>query len=143
MSWWSTCPGTCGTSDCAHVRRTTPPTARRIYRAFEGPEPDVRNMFERIVFTKEVWTAAIGGRDIPPRDQRRAVRWGCLLARPRQRRRPAREEGRAYAIPVGPGLRPRISAVQSPASRRARIARRRSRHHYCPARPRPGHLLRG
>lgn len=27
-------------------------------------------MLERIVFTKEVWTAAIGGRDIPPRDQR-------------------------------------------------------------------------
>jgi AraC family transcriptional regulator len=25
-------------------------------------------MLERIVFTKEVWTAAIGGRDIPPRD---------------------------------------------------------------------------
>ena len=29
---------------------------------FEGPEPDVRTMLERIVFTKEVWTAAIGGR---------------------------------------------------------------------------------
>jgi hypothetical protein len=27
-------------------------------------------MLERIVFTKEVWTAAIGGRDIPPRDER-------------------------------------------------------------------------
>jgi hypothetical protein len=26
-------------------------------------------MLERIIFTKEVWTAAIGGRDIPPRDQ--------------------------------------------------------------------------
>ncbi len=37
---------------------------------FEGPEPDVRTMLERIVFTKEVWTAAIGGGDIPPRDQR-------------------------------------------------------------------------
>jgi AraC-like DNA-binding protein len=37
---------------------------------FEGPEPDVRTMLERIVFTKEVWTAAIGGRDIPPRDRR-------------------------------------------------------------------------
>jgi len=32
---------------------------------FEGPEPDLRTMLERIVFTKEVWTAAIGGRDIP------------------------------------------------------------------------------
>jgi hypothetical protein len=41
-----------------------------VVHAFEGPEPDVRTMLERIVFTKEVWTAAIGGRDIPPRDQR-------------------------------------------------------------------------
>ena len=40
-----------------------------VVHAFEGPEPDVRTMLERIVFTKEVWTAAIGGRDIPPRDQ--------------------------------------------------------------------------
>src|SRR6266850_3056546 len=80
MSWWSTCPGTCGTSDCAHVRRTTPPTARRIYRAFEGPEPDVRNMLERIVFTKEAWTAAIGGRDIPPRDQRTIAALEARLA---------------------------------------------------------------
>ncbi len=37
---------------------------------FEGPEPDMRTILERIVFTKEVWTAAIGGRDIPPRDAR-------------------------------------------------------------------------
>jgi AraC-like DNA-binding protein len=41
-----------------------------VVHAFEGPEPDVRTMLERIVFTKEVWTAAIGGRDIPPRDAR-------------------------------------------------------------------------
>jgi AraC-like DNA-binding protein len=41
-----------------------------IVHDFEGPEPDVRSMLERIVFTKEVWTAAIGGRDIPPRDDR-------------------------------------------------------------------------
>jgi AraC family transcriptional regulator len=27
-------------------------------------------MLERIVFTKEVWTAAIGGHDTPPRDTR-------------------------------------------------------------------------
>ena len=40
-----------------------------VVHCFEGPEPDVRTMLERIVFTKEVWTAAIGGRDIPPRDQ--------------------------------------------------------------------------
>jgi hypothetical protein len=39
-----------------------------VVHDFEGPEPDVRTMLERIVFTKEVWTAAIGGRDIPPRD---------------------------------------------------------------------------
>ena len=42
-----------------------------VVHDFEGPEPDVRTMLERIVFTKEVWTAAIGGRDIPPRDARR------------------------------------------------------------------------
>jgi hypothetical protein len=41
-----------------------------VVHHFEGAEPDVRSMLERIVFTKEVWTAAIGGRDIPPRDQR-------------------------------------------------------------------------
>ena len=41
-----------------------------IVHDFEGPEPDARTMLERIVFTKEVWTAAIGGRDIPPRDER-------------------------------------------------------------------------
>jgi hypothetical protein len=33
--------------------------------AFEGPEPDVRTMLDRLVFTKEVWTAAIGGREFP------------------------------------------------------------------------------
>jgi AraC-like DNA-binding protein len=33
--------------------------------SFEGPEPDVRTMLERLVFAKEVWTAAIGGRDFP------------------------------------------------------------------------------
>jgi AraC-like DNA-binding protein len=37
---------------------------------FEGPEPDVRTMLERIVFTQEVWTAAIGGRDIPTHGDR-------------------------------------------------------------------------
>lgn len=39
-----------------------------VVHDFEGPEPDVRTMLERIIFTQEVWTAAIGGRDIPPRD---------------------------------------------------------------------------
>lgn len=41
-----------------------------VVHEFEGPEPDVRTMLERIVFTQEVWTAAIGRREIPPRDQR-------------------------------------------------------------------------
>ncbi len=41
-----------------------------VVHHFEGPEPDARTMLERIVYTKEVWTAAIGGRDIPPRDDR-------------------------------------------------------------------------
>lgn len=39
-----------------------------VIHDFEGPEPDVRTMLERLIFTKEVWTAAIAGRDIPPRD---------------------------------------------------------------------------
>jgi AraC family transcriptional regulator len=41
-----------------------------VVHDFEGPEPDVRTMLERIVFTKEVWTAAIGGHDVPRRDER-------------------------------------------------------------------------
>jgi AraC family transcriptional regulator len=41
-----------------------------VVHDFEGPEPDLRTMLERIVFTKEVWTAAIGGRDIPARGDR-------------------------------------------------------------------------
>ena len=41
-----------------------------VVHDFEGPEPDLRTMLERIVFTKEVWTAAIGGRDIPSRHER-------------------------------------------------------------------------
>lgn len=36
-----------------------------VIHAFEGPEPDVRTMLDRIVFTKEVWTAAIAGREFP------------------------------------------------------------------------------
>jgi AraC-like DNA-binding protein len=31
----------------------------------DGPEPTVRRMLDRLVWTKEVWTAAIGGRDVP------------------------------------------------------------------------------
>ncbi|HEX6975124.1 MAG TPA: DinB family protein, partial [Vicinamibacterales bacterium] len=41
-----------------------------IVHEFEGPEPDLRTMLERIVFTLEVWTAAIGGRDIPSHTDR-------------------------------------------------------------------------
>ena len=41
-----------------------------VIHDFEGPEPDVRTMLERIIFTQEVWTAAIAGRDIPPREPR-------------------------------------------------------------------------
>ena len=36
-----------------------------VIHSFEGPEPDVRSMLDRIVFTKEVWTAAIAGREFP------------------------------------------------------------------------------
>ena len=36
-----------------------------VVHSFEGPEPDVRTMLDRVVFTKEVWTAAIVGGDIP------------------------------------------------------------------------------
>jgi AraC-like DNA-binding protein len=36
-----------------------------VVHEFEGPEPDVRSMLDRIIFTKEIWTAAIGGRELP------------------------------------------------------------------------------
>jgi hypothetical protein len=51
-----------------------------VVHDFEGPEPDVRTMLERIVFTKEVWTAAIGGRDVPPRDERSIAALQARLA---------------------------------------------------------------
>jgi AraC family transcriptional regulator len=51
-----------------------------VVHAFEGPEPDVRTMLERIIFTKEVWTAAIGGRDVPPRERRSMVDLQARLA---------------------------------------------------------------
>jgi AraC-like DNA-binding protein len=51
-----------------------------IVHAFEGPEPDVRTMLERIVFTVEVWTAAIGGRDIPSHKDRSIVSLQARLA---------------------------------------------------------------
>ena len=51
-----------------------------VVHDFEGPEPDVRTMLERIIFTKEVWTAAIGGRDVPPRDRRTIAELQARLA---------------------------------------------------------------
>jgi AraC family transcriptional regulator len=36
-----------------------------VVHEFEGPEPDVRTMLDRLVYTKEVWTAAISGRELP------------------------------------------------------------------------------
>lgn len=54
-------------SDAALDRHVRPGL---VVHDFEGSEPDVRTMLERIVFTKEVWTAAIGGRDVPARDAR-------------------------------------------------------------------------
>ena len=41
-----------------------------VLHELEGPEPDVRTMLERLVFSQEVWTAAIGGREVPSRDRR-------------------------------------------------------------------------
>jgi AraC family transcriptional regulator len=32
---------------------------------FEGPEPDVRTMIDRLIWAKEVWCSAIGGREFP------------------------------------------------------------------------------
>ena len=37
---------------------------------FDGPEPTVRAMLERLVFTKEVWAAAIAGCDFPDSSDR-------------------------------------------------------------------------
>ncbi|HEU4730586.1 MAG TPA: AraC family transcriptional regulator [Kofleriaceae bacterium] len=52
-----------------------------IVHAFEGPEPDVRSMLDRLVFTKEVWAAAIAGRDFPAdRDRSIAGLKGRLAA---------------------------------------------------------------
>jgi AraC-like DNA-binding protein len=51
-----------------------------VVHDFEGPEPDLRTMLERIVFTKEVWTASIGGRDIPARDERSIAALQARLA---------------------------------------------------------------
>lgn len=34
--------------------------------SFDGPEPSVRAMLDRLVWTKEVWVAALTGSDFPP-----------------------------------------------------------------------------
>jgi AraC family transcriptional regulator len=52
-----------------------------IVHAFEGPEPDARTILDRLVFTKEVWTAAIGGREFSmERDTRIAGQIARLAA---------------------------------------------------------------
>jgi len=37
---------------------------------FDGPEPTVRTMLDRLVWTKEVWVAAMSGRDFPTASDR-------------------------------------------------------------------------
>ena len=64
-------------SDAALDRHVRPGL---VVHDFEGPEPDLRTMLERIVFTKEVWTAAIGGRDVPSRDERSIAALRARLA---------------------------------------------------------------
>jgi AraC family transcriptional regulator len=52
-----------------------------VVHDFEGPEPDVRTMLDRIIFTKEVWTAAIAGREFPgERDRTIAGQQARLVA---------------------------------------------------------------
>jgi AraC-like DNA-binding protein len=41
--------------------------------SFDGPEPTVRVMLERLVWAKEVWTAAIAGRAFPTRGEASVV----------------------------------------------------------------------
>ncbi|MCA9562633.1 MAG: DinB family protein [Myxococcales bacterium] len=68
-----------------------------VIHEFEGPEPDLRTMLERIIFTKEVWTAAIEGEEVPPRDDQTVAglrarldrvqpHFAALVARIRDRR---------------------------------------------------------
>lgn len=52
-----------------------------VVHDFEGPEPDVRTMLERIVFTKEVWTAAMAGGEVPSREERSISALMARLAR--------------------------------------------------------------
>nr|WP_246344949.1 helix-turn-helix domain-containing protein [Conexibacter arvalis] len=41
-----------------------------VVLSFDGPEPSARAMLDRLVWTKEVWTAAIGGTALPPAGDR-------------------------------------------------------------------------
>lgn len=43
--------------------RVEPP----VLHAFPAEEPTVREMLERLIFSKETWTASLAGRDEPPR----------------------------------------------------------------------------
>jgi AraC family transcriptional regulator len=40
---------------------------------FDGPEPSVRAMLDRLVWTKEVWAAAMDGEEMPPTGERSVV----------------------------------------------------------------------
>ena len=41
---------------------------------FPAERPTVRDMLERLVYSKEMWTAAIAGREAPPDDRGRSLR---------------------------------------------------------------------
>jgi AraC family transcriptional regulator len=43
-----------------------------VVLSFDGPEATVRQMLDRLVWTKEVWVAAMEGDDFPPADQDRS-----------------------------------------------------------------------
>lgn len=45
----------------------------QIVHAFEGPEPDVRTILDRLVFTKEVWMAAMNGTEFPTEQRDRSI----------------------------------------------------------------------
>lgn len=51
-----------GLPDAALDRELRP---GHVVLCFDGPEPSVRAMLQKLVWTKEVWAAAIAGRDFP------------------------------------------------------------------------------
>ncbi len=60
-----------------HARQLTDEQLDRPFAAeellpWEKPASSVRQLLEWIVFTKEVWTAAIAGSEFPPQDRRRS-----------------------------------------------------------------------